>query len=170
VDAFTHQPLEVSSVTINGIDNSEKRMPPRPSPEATAKATLGSIGRDKSVPPPARDSPFPSEGFVAKEMLETQKFKIYSWGTVYGFAPTANGTYSMVWAVQFSPIGSFDETEQEAVNIFIKYMDKVKNFAHEVKKNRAQNGNKARRVEKDIPSASLRIFYRREYLLFFCVR
>ncbi|KAG8782265.1 hypothetical protein FRC12_021017 [Ceratobasidium sp. 428] len=166
VDAYTHEQLDSREIVINGIDNDQNATVPQPSPDAVKKARDQSIGRDQSVPPPAQDSPFPSEGFVTREMLHREGFKLYSWGTVYGFAPAADGTYSMVWAVQFSPVGSFNEVEQEAVNIFIEYMNKVRQFAHEVKNNRAQNGNKARRFERNASEAILRLFKRRKYELF----
>ncbi|KAG8724017.1 hypothetical protein FRC09_000760 [Ceratobasidium sp. 395] len=167
VDAYTHEQLDCREILINGIDNDQSNLVPQPSPEAIKKARDQSIGRDQSVPPPSKDSPFPSEGFITREMLREADFKLYSWGTVYGFAPAPNGTYSIVWAVQFSPVGSFNKVEQEAVNVFINYMDKVKQFAHEVKNNRAQNSNKSRKIERNALE-TLRRLFKRHGRLFGC--
>ncbi|KAG8781053.1 hypothetical protein FRC12_022284 [Ceratobasidium sp. 428] len=153
VDAYTHEQLDCREILINGIDNDQSNLVPQPSPEAIKKARDQSIGRDQSVPPPSKDSPFPSEGFITREMLREADFKLYSWGTVYGFAPAPNGTYSIVWAVQFSPVGSFNKVEQEAVNVFINYMDK--------------NGNKLRIIERNA-SEALRRLFKRHGRLFGC--
>ncbi|KAG9100872.1 hypothetical protein FRC06_003591 [Ceratobasidium sp. 370] len=147
VDAYTHRPLDPDGMLINGINNDDTGATPLPPAKPTPKGKKNAAKLDPSVPPPALDSPFPADGFVTKEMLAAQKFTTYYSGTVYGFARAANNMYSMVWAVQFSPSGSFNDVEQEAVDVFIEYMDVVRLHAHEVKKNRAQNGNKARRTD-----------------------
>ncbi|KAG9100158.1 hypothetical protein FRC06_004472 [Ceratobasidium sp. 370] len=142
VDAFTHQTLDIRKMLVNGVDNDDVDAKPVPQPlaDATANAARQSNERDPSAPPPAMDlNTLPADGFVTREMLEHANFKKYSFGTVYGFAPAENGVYCMVWAVQFSPIGSFSPVEQEAIDVFVSYTEKVRHHAHEVKNNRAQN-------------------------------
>ncbi|KAG8714814.1 hypothetical protein FRC08_011403 [Ceratobasidium sp. 394] len=136
--------LDNRTIFIDGIDDEL-----RPSKDSVAEAVDRAGGRDPTVPPPADSSPFPNEGFVTAEMVADAHFKTYREGTVYGFAATPNGTYSLVWAVQFSPTGTFDEIEQEAVDSFAGYMDIVARHAYEVKGNRAQNGNPVRGATKE---------------------
>ncbi|KAG8735130.1 hypothetical protein FRC12_018208 [Ceratobasidium sp. 428] len=186
VDAYTHKPLDPSSMCIEGIDSKsidtasdieasgstagvltkspsklkgkkkvKRRERERQKREAQAKASKPS-GSNLSIPPPAMENPFPSEGFVTKEMIHDANFKVYQRGTVYGFARAPNGVYSMVWAVQFSPADSFSPVEREAVEVFIEYMNLVQAHAHEVKNNRAQNGNKALRTEGQNTSETAR--------------
>ncbi|CAE6434916.1 unnamed protein product [Rhizoctonia solani] len=146
IDAYTHQTLDNRTMVINGIDNDDIDAVPSPPPAAAAGSDKKSNRDDPTVPVPARDNPLPSTGFVSKDMLEEAKFKLFGHGTVYGFARAPNDKYSMVWAVQFSPIGSFDPVEEQAVKVFIEYMDLAKDQGYEVKINRAQNGNKARKT------------------------
>ncbi|KAG8738154.1 hypothetical protein FRC10_007228 [Ceratobasidium sp. 414] len=145
VDAYTHHQLDNRTMFINGIDEPKLQ----PSTESINEATDRARGRDETVPPPADSSSLPTEGFVTPQMLADAHFKTYREGTVYGFAAAPNGTYSMVWAVQFSPAGSFNDIEQEAIDSFAGYMDIVAKHAHEVKDNRAQNGNPARGAAKE---------------------
>ncbi|KAG9103184.1 hypothetical protein FRC06_011841 [Ceratobasidium sp. 370] len=145
VDAYTHRPLDNRTMFINGIDEPELR----PSTQSVAEAVDRARGRDETVPPPADSSPLPNEGFITTQMLAEENFKTYKQGTVYGFAAAPNGTYSMVWAVQFSPIASLNDIEQEATDSFAGYMGIVAEHAHEVKGNRAQNGNPARGAAKE---------------------
>ncbi|CAE7106840.1 unnamed protein product, partial [Rhizoctonia solani] len=122
IDAYTHAPLDNSTMLINGIDNDEPDISPLPPTTDDSRGRKASYRDDSTVPKPARDSPLPQTGFVSKDMLVDANFKFFSYGTVYGFARAPNGSYSMVWAVQFSPIGSFNEVEQQAVDVFIDYM------------------------------------------------
>ncbi|KAG8720651.1 hypothetical protein FRC08_018563 [Ceratobasidium sp. 394] len=145
VDAYTHRPLDNRTMSINGIDEPTLQ----PSAESVAEAVDHARGRDETVPPPADMCSLPTKGFITAQMLAEADFKTYTGGTVYGFAACPNGTYSMVWAVQFSPAGSFNEIEQEAIDSFAGYMDIVAEHAHEVKGNRAQNGNPARGAAKE---------------------
>jgi hypothetical protein len=146
IDAYTHESLDNRTMLINGIDNNDMDAAAAPPLTTTAGSRKKSNREDPTVPPPARDNPLPSTGFVSKDMLKAAGFKMFSYGTVYGFAPAPNGKYSMVWAVQFSPIGSFNKVEQEAVDVFIDYMALAQDQGYEVKINRAQNGNKARKT------------------------
>ncbi|CUA74689.1 hypothetical protein RSOLAG22IIIB_05656 [Rhizoctonia solani] len=146
IDAYTHEALDNRTMLINGVDNDDSDIPPPP-PIADLKGTKTSNRDDPTVPGPARDNPFSQTGFVSKDMLDKFKFKFFSYGTVYGFARAPNGKYSMVWAVQFSPIDSFNEVEQQAVDVFIDYMSLAQDQGYEVTINRAQNGNKTRRTE-----------------------
>ncbi|KAG9123888.1 hypothetical protein FRC07_013622 [Ceratobasidium sp. 392] len=156
VDAYSHHKLESLNIVINGVDNDNAQSVPesladprtkakdKARPEAGKGKAAGES--DPKVPPAALDSPFPREGFVDSAMLTAANFTTYHHGTVYGFAQCTDGTYSMVWAVQFSPIGSFSDVEQEAVDVFIEYMRYIEPHAHEVKNNRAANGNISRRM------------------------
>ncbi|KAG8734193.1 hypothetical protein FRC11_009295 [Ceratobasidium sp. 423] len=146
IDAYTHETLDNRTMVINGIDNDDIHAVPPPPSAATIGSKKKSNRDDPTVPVPARDNQLPSTGFVSKDMLTEAKFKILRHGTVYGFARAPNDKYSMVWAVQFSPIGSFDQVEEQAVNVFIEYMELAKDQGYEVKINRAQNGNKARKT------------------------
>ncbi|KAG9095515.1 hypothetical protein FRC06_009706, partial [Ceratobasidium sp. 370] len=144
VDAYTHHQLDNRTMFINGIDEPELQPPT----ESVAEAVDRARGRDETVPPPADTGSLPTKGFITAQMLDDARFKTYRHGTVYGFAAAPNGTYSMVWAVQFSPTESLNDIEREAVDSFAGYMDVVAEHAHEVKDNRAQNGNPARGAAK----------------------
>ncbi|CAE6496731.1 hypothetical protein RSOLAG22IIIB_05772 [Rhizoctonia solani] len=150
IDAYTHKPLDNRTMLINGVDNDDPEAAPLPPLAANIQTKKSSNTNDPTVPKPARDSPFPQTGFVSKDMLLEAKFKLFSCGTVYGFAHAPNGSYSMVWAVQFSPIGSFNEVEQQAVDVFIDYMALAQDQAYKVEINRAQNGNKARKTTREV--------------------
>ncbi|KDN38121.1 hypothetical protein RSAG8_09717, partial [Rhizoctonia solani AG-8 WAC10335] len=130
VDAYTHDTLDNRTMLINGIDNNDVNAPPLPPQAAGSGGRKTSNRDDPTVPEPALFSPFPQTGFVSKDMLVKANFKFFSFGT----------------AVQFSPIGSFNEVEQQAVDVFIDYMALAQHQGYEVKINRAQNGNKARRT------------------------
>ncbi|KAG9124077.1 hypothetical protein FRC07_012951, partial [Ceratobasidium sp. 392] len=161
VNAYTHHPLESLNIIINSVNNNNAHVVPEPlvaalkNPQKTTndkakpKAGKGKAASkdDPKVPPPALASPFPAEGFVDKAMLTAAKFTIHNYRTIYGFAKCTDGTYSMVWVVQFCPIGSFSNIKQEAVNVFLEYMKLIEPHAHKVKNNRAANGNKSKRTE-----------------------
>ncbi|KAG8715244.1 hypothetical protein FRC11_005132 [Ceratobasidium sp. 423] len=144
MDARTHEKLDLRNILIKDIDKIPENSLPsisaaRTDPLKPAHAQSMPRGNiDPSVLLPAIDNPF-RDGFVETKTIVKQGFKIRKVGTVYGFAHAPDGTYSMVFAVQFCPLNKLGEAEKEAVNVFVEFVPKAAAHAHQVKGNKAQN-------------------------------
>ncbi|KDN43800.1 hypothetical protein RSAG8_05793, partial [Rhizoctonia solani AG-8 WAC10335] len=140
MDANTHEKLDPRKMLIRCVDDTDEQS------EEPTGANPNNVGAQTSVPPPAKDSPF-GNGYVdTKMVLKDESFKVLDHGAVYGFARAPDGTYSMVFAVQFQSQDSLGEVEKEAVDVFIDFLPKAAAHAYEVKGNGAQNVALKKRV------------------------
>ncbi|CUA73439.1 helicase domain-containing protein [Rhizoctonia solani] len=138
MEANTHEKLDARKMLIRGIEDTGGQ------PEKPSGASLESVDPQRSVPPPAKDNPF-GAGYVDTEnVLRDKTFKILDHGTVYGFARAPDGTYSMVFAVQFKSHESLGDVEKEAVDVFVDFLPKAAAHAYEVTVNGAQNVGRKR--------------------------
>jgi hypothetical protein len=78
------------------------------------------------------------------KLIRNAGLKMLTIGTVYGFACTPNSIYQMVFAVQFSPLSSLNPVQQEAVELFAKYVPAAAKHDYEAKGNSAQNAEDER--------------------------
>lgn len=138
IDANTHEKLDSRSMLIRDIDDVGR------SSEKPSGTDPKHANPQTSVPPPAKSNPF-GDGHVDTEtVLKDDTFKVLDHGTVYGFARAPDGTYSMVFAVQFQSGDSLGEVEKEAVGVFTDFLPKAAAHAYEVKVNGAQNVGRKR--------------------------
>lgn len=138
MDANTHEKLDPRKTLIQGIDETGEQC------EKPTGSNPTDVGAQTSIPPPAKDNPF-GNGYVdTQAVLKDASFKVLDRGTVYGLARAPDGTYSMVFAVQFQSQDSLGETEKEAVDVFVDFLPKAAAHAYEVRVNGAQNVGRKR--------------------------
>jgi hypothetical protein len=137
-NVVTGHRLNPNSLHIISIDNSMSAKLPTQPATATTQSPSG-----QSVPLPATDNPFP-DGYVTTEMVNTENFKVFSQGTVYGFSHAPNGTYQMVFVAQFSNLDSLNKVEHEAVDVFVKFVPEVTKHVYKVTGNATQTAEAER--------------------------
>ncbi|CAE7110478.1 unnamed protein product [Rhizoctonia solani] len=148
MDAITHRKLDLKSTNTKDIDktsqNSQLPTTPLDTLNPTDAESSSRSNAGTPFPLPATDNPF-GGGFVDSAAVEEQRFKILKTGTVYGFARAPDGSYSMVFAVQFCPLDTLSQTEQKAIDVFVDFLPKAAAHAYEVRGDGSQNtGSKHR--------------------------